>query len=159
MYLAIRFISGILLSIFISGYSYACGVDLTLSPPVDKFFKDSSTIALYFGTAVKVEKPSTTHDTITIRVSETLKGVAEDVLTVKMISSTLSQFIDCEESSLRAGDQVIVIVFDRTTEYPYVKRLDLTNSYAEQLRAAKKQLQSNSTVEWDARKSSARPSP
>lgn len=132
------------------GPAVACvPLDLKKVQPV-RFFSDYVT-NLFFGRIIANHGPEK-HPQVTVSVMEQLKGKVENIVSLRSTRSRLN----CGFDRGALGDTVMVEMRGNVVG---IVRLDLTSSYADQLRAESERLQSNPTVGRDARKNGARPSP
>jgi len=153
-----RLIAVILLTVIPVEFTVACVRIPIQSIPAINVLRDSDAEHVILGVIVDVEPPLE-WPTFTVRVSEVFKGVPINIVKVKSGGS----YLLCGFAEGRVGDYVFVRVDPDQprgeTLRAWISFLDPKSSYAGQLRQAKLELQSNPTVEPDARKSGARASP
>jgi hypothetical protein len=139
-------------SLLLMSESQACSPGRIENAEPNWFFEDEEVSGLFLGTVEEVTPlPSTYGEMVTVRVLESLKGTNQSV-------ETLWNWVlpGCHFGS-NVGDKVAVLISSKSGAGVFL--FDPESPYASKLREGKRRAQSNSTVEGDARKSGARPSP
>jgi len=148
------FVTGLLATMVLSWmpeHVWACVVAPIYFTSPQKWFETAS--GVYFGRARKRANDNPNSDLWIVDVSETLKGTPRTEISASAVSLGLCPL----PNPPRRGASVLVLADENGLAF--AQRLDLSSKYAKELRVLKTSAQSNPTVERDARKSGARPSP